>query len=79
MPYVGFGMGVEEPINTPGEARKWVRDIAERGALGIKFFGASPEISVAALGEVRKLGLDSAVTYAQSICPPCNVLCYALR
>lgn len=53
VPYVGFGMGVEEPINTPGEARKWVRDIADQGALGIKFFGASPEIMVAALDEAR--------------------------
>jgi len=74
VPYVGFGMGIEEPINTPGEARKWVRDIAGQGALGIKFFGASPEIMMAALEEAGKQGLGSAMHHAQLNVAHWNVL-----
>ena len=74
VPYVGFGMGVEEPINTPGEARKWVRDIAGQGASGIKFFGAPPEIMAAALDEAGKQGLGSAMHHAQLNVAHWNVL-----
>ncbi|NBB77741.1 MAG: amidohydrolase, partial [Bacteroidetes bacterium] len=54
--YLGFGMGSDSEITTPEEARDWVRMIDNRGADGIKFFGARPEIFQAALDEAKKLG-----------------------
>ena len=46
-------------------ARTWVRANAKKGADGIKFFGAEPEIMKAALDENKKLGLGSAMHHAQ--------------
>lgn len=63
--YTAFGMGSKEPITTAEQARQWVRDNAAKGADGIKFFGASPEIMQAALEENKKLGLRSACHHAQ--------------
>ena len=65
VPYVGFGMGRDKPINTPDQARKWVREVANKGASGIKFFGAHPDIMKAALDEAAKRGLGSAMHHAQ--------------
>jgi imidazolonepropionase-like amidohydrolase len=53
------------PITTAEQARSWVRANAARGADGIKFFGASPEVMEAALSENKKLGLGSACHHAQ--------------
>jgi len=55
--YTGFGQGSSEAISTPEMARKWVQDNAKKGADGVKFFGAAPEIMTAALDENKKLGL----------------------
>jgi hypothetical protein len=63
--YTAFGMGSEIPLSTPDLARAWVRDNAKKGADGIKFFGAAPEIMSAALDENKKLGLRSACHHAQ--------------
>ena len=63
--YTAFGQGSEKPITTPEEARAWVRQNAQRGADGIKFFGANPDIMTAALDENKKLGLRSACHHAQ--------------
>ncbi len=63
--YTAFGMGAEKTIATPEEARQWVRDNAKKGADGIKFFGANPDIMAAALDENKKLGLRSACHHAQ--------------
>ncbi|MEY3367794.1 MAG: hypothetical protein RI973_949 [Bacteroidota bacterium] len=63
--YSVFGMGDAPYPNTPEEARAWVSDNAKRGADGIKFFGAPPEIMSAALEENKKLGLRSACHHAQ--------------
>ena len=65
VPYVGFGMGGDGPIQSPEQARRWVRDIAKQGAAGIKFFGAPPAIMQAALDEAGKQGLGSAMHHAQ--------------
>ena len=70
--YTGFGSGSN--INTPDEAREWVRNNAKKGADGIKFFGASPEIMKAALDENKKLGLKSACHHAQLNVARWNVL-----
>ncbi len=65
MAYTAFGMGSKEPITTAEQARIWVRENAAKGADGIKFFGANPEIMQAALEENKKLGLRSACHHAQ--------------
>ncbi|UJH66857.1 amidohydrolase family protein [Allomuricauda sp. SCSIO 65647] len=79
--YTGFGQNTKDfnplndiPISTPEQARKWVRANAERGADGIKFFGAPPEIMAAALDENKKLGLRSACHHAQLDVARWNVL-----
>lgn len=63
--YTVFGQGAGKSITTPEEARQWVRDNATKGADGIKFFGAVPDIMAAALDENKKLGLRSACHHAQ--------------
>lgn len=72
--YTGFGQGSKEPISSPEMAREWVRDNAKKGADGIKFFGAPPEIMAAALDENKKLGLLSACHHAQLNVARWNVL-----
>ena len=61
-------------INSPEEAREWVRKNAENGADGIKFFGARPDIFSAALKENAKYGLRSACHHAQMDVAWMNVL-----
>lgn len=63
--YTWFAQGSKEPITTPEQAREWVRQNAARGADGIKFRGAPPEIMTAALDENKKLGLRSACHHEQ--------------
>ncbi len=79
--YTGFGQTSstfnplnDQPISTPDLARKWVRANAEKGADGIKFFGAEPQIMSAALDENKKLGLGSACHHAQLSVARWNVL-----
>lgn len=72
--YTGFGQGSKEEISTPEMARDWVRNNAQKGADGIKFFGAPPEIMTAALDENKKLGLRSACHHAQLDVARWNVL-----
>ncbi|MFK5058075.1 hypothetical protein ACI4AF_29605, partial [Klebsiella pneumoniae] len=62
------------PINTAEAARAWVTENAKKGADGIKFFGASPEVMDAALRENKKLGLRSACHHAQLDVARWNVL-----
>lgn len=72
--YTVFGQGSEAPISTPEQAREWVRENARKGADGIKFFGAPPDIMAAALEENKKLGLRSACHHAQMDVARWNVL-----
>jgi len=72
--YTGFGQGSKDPISTPVMARNWVQNNAKKGADGIKFFGAPPEIMAAALDENKKLGLGSACHHAQLNVARWNVL-----
>ncbi len=65
-PYISFGQGKSGGINTPEEARAWVQMIDKKGADGIKFFGATPEVYKAALEEASKLGLGSMAHHAQT-------------
>ncbi|GAA4270900.1 amidohydrolase family protein [Aquimarina gracilis] len=72
--YTGFGQGSKVPISSPEMARNWVRENAKKGADGVKFFGAAPEIMKAALDENKKLGLRSACHHAQIDVARWNVL-----
>jgi len=72
--YTAFGQGAKDGINTPEQAREWVRDNQKNGADGIKFFGASPDIMAAALDENKKIGLRSACHHAQLNVVGWNVL-----
>lgn len=72
--YPYFGQGLENGVNSPEEARAWVRSIVDEGADGIKFFGARPDIMEAALDEARKYDLRSACHHAQLDVAWLNVL-----
>ncbi|MEL7005930.1 MAG: amidohydrolase family protein, partial [Bacteroidota bacterium] len=72
--YTAFGQGTEYPITTPEMAREWVRSNAKKGADGIKFFGAAPDVMEAALKENKSLGLRSACHHAQLSVARWNVL-----
>jgi hypothetical protein len=72
--YTAFGQGSKEPISTSEQAIAWVRENAQKGADGIKFFGAAPDIMKAALEENKRLGLRSACHHAQSAVARWNVL-----
>lgn len=72
--YVGFGSGSRGGIRSAEQAREWVRDAAGKGAEGIKFFGARPDIFVAALDEAKKRGLRTACHHAQLGVTQMNVI-----
>ena len=61
-------------IYTPEQGREWLRKVKERGADGIKFFGAPPAIMEAALDECKKLGLRSGCHHAQMAVTRMNAL-----
>jgi hypothetical protein len=63
--YTSFGQGSKQPISTSEQAIAWVRENAQKGADGIKFFGAAPDIMDAAIRENKKLGLRSCCHHAQ--------------
>ncbi len=63
--YPYFGQGADDPIATPEQARAWVRSVAKKGADGIKFFGASPDVFKAALEEAKAQNLRTACHHAQ--------------
>ncbi|CAN5170106.1 hypothetical protein BH09BAC3_BH09BAC3_31540 [soil metagenome] len=72
--YVTFGAGSKAPIGTPEQARAWVNENKLKGADGIKFFGAAPDIMDAALRENKRIGLRSACHHAQMGVARWNVL-----
>ena len=72
--YIRFGSGAENHPSTPEEAREWVRFVAEKGADGIKFGGAAPEILQAALDEAKAQGLGTAMHHSQTYVARANVL-----
>lgn len=63
--YTSFGQGYKEPISTTEQAIAWVTENKNKGADGIKFFGASPAVMEAALRRNKELGLRSACHHAQ--------------
>ncbi len=74
MAYSVFGQGRGAPFTTTDEVEAWVDAVAEKGADGIKFFGAPPKFMIAALTRARELGLRSACHHAQLDVARWNVL-----
>ncbi len=72
--YTAFGQGANQTISSPEAAIEWVRENAKKGADGIKFFGAAPQIMDAAIRENKKLGLRSTCHHAQMSVAQWNVL-----
>ncbi len=72
--YPSFGQGSSSPIASPEDAREWVAWVKDKGADGIKFFGAAPEIMTAALEEAQRLGLRATGHHAQLDVTRMNVL-----
>lgn len=72
--YTAFGQGNRGTITNAEQARNWVRENAKKGADGIKFFGASPEVMDAAVRENKLLGLRSTAHHAQTDVARWNVL-----
>lgn len=64
--WIGFEMDHDGPITTPEQARDWVRMIHDKGADGIKFFGAPKDVYAAAIEEANKLGLGTMTHHAQT-------------
>lgn len=64
--YVVFGQGRDEPFTDPEQARRWVKEVAERGADGLKFFGYRPDILQAAIEQANAEGLRTACHHAQT-------------
>ena len=63
-----------EQIESPAAARKWVRAVRKKGADGIKFIGAAPELIAAAIEEAQKLGMKTTMHHAQVAVTRTNVL-----
>ena len=74
LPYVVFGSGAKEPLTTPERAREWVQWVKSKGAHGIKFFGAPPEIARAMFDEAKNQGLRTTAHHAQLNVTGMNVL-----
>lgn len=72
--YTSFGQGAAKPITNATEAKAWVNENAAKGADGIKFFGAKPEVMKAALEENKRIGLRSGMHHAQMDVARWNVL-----
>lgn len=54
-----------ETMRSIKDARKWVNTVHKKGADGIKFFGAAPELIKAAIAEARKLGMKTMYHHSQ--------------
>jgi len=70
---VVFAMFPEQHASTQA-ARKWVRAVHKKGADGIKFIGAAPELLAAGIEEARKLGMKTTMHHAQVSVVRTNVL-----
>ncbi|SEF57770.1 amidohydrolase family protein [Algoriphagus boritolerans] len=72
--YTSFGQGSESPIINAAQAKAWVNSNKAKGADGIKFFGANPEVIEAAISENKRIGLRSIMHHQQLGVARWNVL-----
>lgn len=73
-PYLAFGTDAPSPLSTGADARAWVQRARERGAQGVKFFGAAPEQMRQAIDEAKLLGMGTACHHSQQSAPRANAL-----
>ncbi|MEP5765991.1 MAG: amidohydrolase family protein [Halieaceae bacterium] len=70
---VAFSMFPEQHASTTA-ARKWVRTVRKKGADGVKFIGAAPELLDAAIDEANEQGMRTTMHHAQTSVVRTNVL-----
>jgi imidazolonepropionase-like amidohydrolase len=63
-----------ERMESAEAARSWVQTVRKRGADGIKFIGAAPELVAAAIDEAGKLDMKTAYHHSQISVTRVNVL-----
>lgn len=63
-----------ETMPSPEAAREWVRAVHDRGADGLKFLGAAPDLVEAAIDEAIELDMKTAYHHAQLSVTRTNVL-----
>jgi len=63
-----------ERMESADAARRWVRAVKKRGADGLKFIGAAPELIEAAIDEAGKLDMKTAYHHSQISVTRVNVL-----
>ncbi len=73
-PYAFFPEGRKAPITDPDDARRWVREMKAKGAVGMKCMGYRPDVLQAAFEELAKQGMRSACHHAQLDVARVNVL-----
>lgn len=77
--YVFFGQGHPGAIRSPDEARRWVVEMARKGADGLKIFALGPDLMAATLDEAKKQGLRTASHHPQLSVARMNALQTARR
>ncbi|WP_035280671.1 amidohydrolase family protein [Brevibacterium album] len=65
-PYVVFAQGAAEELTSPASIDAWLEDVKGRGAAGVKFFGARPDVYRHALQRAREMGLLTMCHRAQT-------------
>lgn len=73
-PYLAFGTDATAPLRSGSDAKAWVQQARDRGAVGVKFFGAAPEQMRQAIEEARVLGMGTACHHSQQTAPRANAL-----
>ncbi|GAB3090921.1 amidohydrolase family protein [Aestuariicella hydrocarbonica] len=63
-----------ENMSSADAARKWVRAVHKKGADGIKFLGAAPDVIAAALDEAHKLNMKTMFHHSQVTVSRMNAL-----
>lgn len=71
-PYATFA--ADNPIVRTEDARRWVREMKTKGAMGMKCFGYRPDVLEAAIDELKKQGMRGTCHHAQLDVTRVNVL-----
>lgn len=74
LPFVVFGQGLERELSDQQGITRWMAEVVERGARGVKFFGSPPTVMRVALEEARSAGLMTMCHHSQSHSARMNAL-----
>ena len=72
-PFFG-ALDLGRPVDTPEDARDYIRRVSELGVHGVKFLGGQPDILEAAIDEADKRDLKTTMHHAQITVVDSNVL-----